>query len=152
MNADHLPQIEFDTDELVVKYQFTIPANVRAITPLVDHVMEMVQQLSCARGNEFEVELSLREALVNAIVHGSKADPSKEVQVCVACDTARGILIVVRDSGSGFSPDQIPSPIIGQNLFETHGRGIYLINQLMDDVSFKQGGTEIHMRKRSTDA
>ena len=149
MTVDHLPRCEFATDELIVKFQFTIPASVRAITPLVDRIMEMVLQLSCAQGKEFEVELALHEALVNAVVHGSKADPSKEVQVCVACDATRGILIVVRDSGPGFSPEQIPSPIIGQNVFETHGRGIYLINQLMDEVSFEQGGTEIHMRKRS---
>jgi anti-sigma regulatory factor (Ser/Thr protein kinase) len=60
------------------------------------------------------------------------------------------MLIVVRDPGPGFDPDQIPSPIQGQNLYSTGGRGIYLINQLMDEVRFEKGGTEIHMVKRPT--
>jgi len=114
--------------------------------------MQHVRQLTCAEGKEYEVELALREALVNAVVHGSKLDPSKEVQVCVACDDTRGILIVVRDFGPGFHPDQLPSPIVGQNIFESHGRGIYMINQLMDEVSFQRGGTEIRMRKKSAGA
>ena len=74
-------------------------------------------------------------------------DPSKQVQCCVACDKERGMLIIVRDPGPGFDPDSIPSPVVGQNVFSTGGRGIYLINQLMDDVRFERGGTEIHMRK-----
>jgi serine/threonine-protein kinase RsbW len=56
------------------------------------------------------------------------------------------MLIVVRDSGPGFDPKSIPSPITGQNLFATGGRGIYLIHQLVDEVCFEKGGTEIHMR------
>ena len=55
---------------------------------------------------------------------------------------------VVRDPGPGFDPAQIPSPVVGQNLFSTGGRGIYLINQLMDEVRFERGGTEIHMVAR----
>jgi serine/threonine-protein kinase RsbW len=58
------------------------------------------------------------------------------------------MLIVVRDPGQGFDPAQIPSPITGQQLFSSHGRGIYLINQLMDEVRFERGGTEIHMRTK----
>jgi serine/threonine-protein kinase RsbW len=57
-------------------------------------------------------------------------------------------LIVVRDPGPGFRPDSLPNPVVGENLFSSHGRGIYMINQLMDEVSFRRGGTEIHMRKR----
>jgi serine/threonine-protein kinase RsbW len=64
----------------------------------------------------------------------------------VACDHARGMLIIVRDPGPGFDPASIPSPVLGQNLFSTGGRGIYLINQLMDEVHYDKGGTEIHMR------
>jgi serine/threonine-protein kinase RsbW len=64
----------------------------------------------------------------------------------VACDESRGLLIVIRDPGAGFDPAAIPSPVVGQNLFSTHGRGIFLINQLMDEVHFEKGGTEIHMK------
>jgi serine/threonine-protein kinase RsbW len=56
-------------------------------------------------------------------------------------------LIVVRDPGRGFDPAALPSPVEGQNIFSTHGRGIYLINQLMDEVHFEKGGTEIRMKK-----
>ena len=93
-------------------------------------------------------DAALREALANAVVHGCKGDPEKKIECCVACDETRGVLIVIRDPGQGFDPDTIPSPIHGQNIFETHGRGIYLINQLMDEVRFERGGTEIHMIKR----
>ncbi len=148
MKTDGRPTCEFDPDKLIVRLDFTIPAQVRAITPLVERIVEMVKELSCARGKEFEVELSLHEALVNAVVHGSRSDPTKKVQVSVACDEARGILIVVRDSGPGFMPDQIPNPILGQNILSLHGRGIYLINQLMDEVAYERGGTEIRMRTR----
>jgi len=57
------------------------------------------------------------------------------------------MLIVVRDPGR-VRPPAIPSPTVGQNVFRAHGRGIYLINQLMDEVSFEEGGTEIRMLKR----
>jgi len=70
------------------------------------------------------------------------------VQLSVACDVERGMLIVVRDPGPGFDPAQIPTPVAGEQLFSHHGRGIYLISQLMDDVQFGRGGTEIRMRKR----
>ncbi len=66
----------------------------------------------------------------------------------MACDESAGMLIVVRDPGPGFDPAAIASPTVGQNIYRHHGRGIYLINQLMDEVSFEKGGTEIRMRKR----
>ena len=98
-------------------------------------------------GQEFEIETALREALANAVVHGCKQDPGKRVQICVSCDEKRGMLIIIRDPGPGFRPDSIPSPTVGENLFESHGRGIYLINALMDEVRFERDGTEIWMRK-----
>jgi serine/threonine-protein kinase RsbW len=57
------------------------------------------------------------------------------------------MLIVVRDPGAGFDPFAIPDPCNGENVYSNHGRGIYLINQLMDEVKFERNGTEIHMRK-----
>ena len=67
--------------------------------------------------------------------------------MCCVCDPARGVLIIVRDEGEGFDPAKIPNPVVGQNIYSEHGRGIYLINLLMDEVQFARGGTEIRMRK-----
>ncbi len=146
MSSQPLSQCEFQSGDLLVKVDMTLPGDVNAISPVVEKVMGIVTEMGCAAGREFEIELALREALANAIEHGSGHDPSKEVQCCVACDHERGMLIIVRDPGPGFDPASIPSPILGKNLFSTGGRGIYLINQLMDEVRYEKGGTEIHMR------
>jgi serine/threonine-protein kinase RsbW len=148
MAEDLLSRCEFDAGDLLVKVDLTLPGDVNAISPVVESVMRIVTEMGCAAGREFEIELALREALANAIEHGSGHDPAKEIQCCVACDHMRGMLIVVRDPGPGFDPASIPSPIVGRNIFSTGGRGIYLINQLMDEVRFERGGTEIHMRTR----
>ncbi len=58
------------------------------------------------------------------------------------------MLIMVRDPGTGFDPGQIPNPLRGENVYSDHGRGIFLINQLMDEVKFLKNGTEIHMMKK----
>ncbi len=146
MPSEPFPRCEFDSDNLLVKVDETLPADVSAILPVIQKVMAIVTEMGCAAGREFEIEVALWEALANAIKHGSAHDPSKQIQCCVACDHARGMLIVVRDPGPGFDPASIPSPVMGQNLFATSGRGIFLINQLVDEVRFEKGGTEIHMR------
>ncbi len=138
---------EFDRDKMIVRLDLEIPASPAAITPVVDTVLAVLRDQKCASGNEFAVETSVREALANAITHGCAGDPNKRVRCCVACDEAHGMLIIVRDPGEGFDPKSLQDPTSGQNLYSEHGRGIYLINQLMDDVQFHHGGTEIHMRK-----
>jgi serine/threonine-protein kinase RsbW len=140
--------IEFGCSDLMLRLEVRLPGDPAAITPVVESVLTMARQMKCAEGKEFEIEMALREALANAIRYGCGHDPSREIQCAVACDQSRGMLIVVRDPGPGFDPSALPSPIVGQNVFSDHGRGIYLINQLMDEVSFAHGGTEIRMRAR----
>ena len=146
--SDERNGCDFDPDALEVVVRKEVPGQLEALTPAVEEVMAVARQMECSQGKEFEIETALREALANAIQHGCRNDPDKRVEVCVACDPTRGILIVVRDPGAGFDPTSIPSPVRGRNLYRHHGRGIYLINQLMDEVSFERGGTEIRMLKR----
>jgi len=134
----------------VCKLDVTIPADPNAISGVVDGVMQIARQMKCAEGNEFQIELALREALANAIVHGCNNDPTKKVECCVACTESSDVVIVVRDPGAGFAPSAVPSPLASENLHSDHGRGIYLINQLMDEVSFERNGAEIRMRKSAT--
>jgi serine/threonine-protein kinase RsbW len=147
MSEDRQPSCEFESKKLILRFDATIEGRPDAIEPVVDGVMNLVQAMGCAAGKEMDVETALREALANAIVHGCRNDPSKKVECCVACDESRGMLIVIRDPGPGFDLAAIQSPILGKNIFSTHGRGIFLINQLMDEVRFERGGTEIYMRK-----
>ena len=138
----------FDPDRLVLKLKVTLAADRNAIDPVVQGIMDVVRNMQCATGKEDAIELALSEALSNAVVHGAKGDPKKVIECDVACDEARGMLIVVRDPGPGFDPASIPSPVAGENIYSNHGRGIFLINQLMDEVRFRNYGKEIHMLKR----
>ncbi len=145
---EHFPEYDFDPEKLSLRVRVTLAADRKSVDPVVAQVMESVRSLKCVDGKEDDIELALLEALANAVVHGAKEDPTKVVECLVACDEQRGILIIVRDPGPGFDPQAIPSCTIGENLFSNHGRGIFLINQLMDEVKFHKNGTEIHMVKR----
>ena len=148
MSIADVPSCNFEADKLILKLSVTLAADKSFLDPVVQGIMQIVRQMHCAGGKEDAIELALNEALANAVVHGAKADPTQLIECDVACDEARGMLIVVRDPGKGFDPAQIPSPILGENVYANQGRGIYLINQLMDEVKFLKNGTEIHMIKR----
>ena len=142
------PECDFDPERLSLRVRVTLAADRTAVDPVVEQVMAAVRDTKCVNGKADAIELALHEALANAVVHGAKEDPSKIVECIVACDEQRGVLIIVRDPGEGFDPKSIPSCTVGENLYSNHGRGIFLINQLMDEVQFRKNGTEIHMVKR----
>ena len=108
--SDERNGCEFDPDDLQVVVRKLVPGKLEALTPAVEEVMAQARQMECSQGKEFEIETALREALANAIRHGCGNDPDKQVEVCVACDPARGMLIVVRDPGPGFDPALDPEP------------------------------------------
>ena len=97
-------------------------------------------------GHELEIELALQEALANAIRHGCQGDRTKSIQCCVTYD-AGDVLIVVRDPARDSTSPPWPDPLEETNVLKGNGRGIFLINQLMEDVRFADGGRELHMRK-----
>ncbi|HUA13665.1 MAG TPA: ATP-binding protein [Verrucomicrobiae bacterium] len=147
-SQEHFPEHDFDPQKLSLRVQVTLAADRKSVDPVVHQVMEAIHDVHCVDGKEDAIELALQEALANAVVHGAKEDPSKVVECIVACDDLRGVLIIVRDPGEGFDPNAIPACTVGENLYSNHGRGIFLINQLMDEVKFHKNGTEIHMVKR----
>ena len=119
------------------------------ISPFVDWLISLIAESRCVLGKEEFVELALREAVSNAVLHGNRMDVRKLVHVRCCCEATKGVFIVVRDQGSGFDPDKIPDPLAIENLEAEHGRGIHLMKLAMDEVSFERGGTEVHFRKES---
>src|SRR5271166_6906510 len=147
-SEEQLPEHDFDPEKLDLRVRVTLAADRKSVDPVVAQIMESVRQMKNVDGKEDAIELALQEALANAVVHGAKEDPSKIVECLVACDDESGVLIIVRDPGEGFDPGAIPTCTVGENVYANHGRGIFLINQLMDEVKFRKNGTEIHMVKR----
>jgi serine/threonine-protein kinase RsbW len=126
-----------------------IRSEIKAISPLVDRLMRLIEGSHCVTGEEPAVELALREALNNAVVHGNGMDTRKLVHVRCRCELAKGISLVVSDQGKGFDPNAVPDPLAAENLEMRDGRGILLMKQMMDEVSFSGSGAEVRMRKTS---
>ena len=125
----------------------SMPADSEAIAAVVDAMSEILAQLKIPEQKRLEVALAVQEALANAVVHGCGNDPSKEVRCRMKSDPQGRIVITVTDPGPGFSPDLVADPKGRENLHADHGRGVYLIRQLMDEVHFERGANEVRMWK-----
>jgi serine/threonine-protein kinase RsbW len=112
--------------------------------------MRFILHFRSADGSEVDIETALREALANAVVHGNRENPSKRVYVECRGYTDGEVSITVRDEGRGFDSNTVPDPTTPERRLFEHGRGIYLMKTLMDEVSFEESGKVVHMRKKST--
>lgn len=131
------------------QFTVTIPADPAAIPIVTDGVTQVLEEKRWPEDDIMAVELALQEAVANAIRHGCRGDQSKQLQCSVTCDESGQVVITVRDPGAGFDPHAVPDPLHPQNLLKSSGRGIFLINGLMDEVQFADGGREVQMKKRA---
>jgi serine/threonine-protein kinase RsbW len=123
-----------------------LQSEVAAISPFVDRLMVLFRKCGCVSQGESDVEIALREALANAIIHGNHENPRKHVYVRCHCKPGE-VYIAVRDQGRGFELNKIADPTAPENTGAVHGRGIYLMKALMDEVRFEEGGVVVRMRK-----
>lgn len=120
----------------------TIPSSIDHIVEaeaLVDYVCSSLPIKEDAYGN---VLISVTEAVNNAIVHGNANDASKKVHLEVV-DLPNSINITIADNGAGFDYENLPDPTAPENIEKEHGRGIFLMKSLSDDVTFENGGKEV---------
>ena len=132
-----------------VELRQSLPSKVAAISPFVDQLMRFVLHFRGADGSEIDIEMALREALANAVIHGNGDGSCKSVYVTCRCYLDGEVSITVRDEGKGFDSNTVPDPTFRENLLFTHGRGIYLMKALMDEVFFEENGAVVRMRKNS---
>ena len=130
------------------QFTMTIPADPSAIPLVTDGVTHVLQEKGWPESDVMAVELALQEAVANAIRHGCQGDPSQQLQCSVSIGESGEVVITVRDQGAGFDPSKVANPLDPANLLKSSGRGIFLINGLMDEVRFTDGGRELQMTKR----
>jgi len=125
----------------------------------LDSTLESVNQAEEAAGaiaakagfDEEEIQrisMAVREAAVNAVLHGNQYDPQKKMTVGFE-NTDGTLIITITDEGRGLDLSQVPDPLAPENLLKQSGRGIFLIRAFMDEVRIRtlQPGTEITMIK-----
>jgi serine/threonine-protein kinase RsbW len=99
------------------------------------------------------MEVAIRESVINAIKHGNRHDPAKQVRVEFSMRPAaepEQLVISIRDEGEGFDPEELPDPLAPENLLKSSGRGIFFMRSFMDDVRIArhpEGGMEVRMLK-----
>ena len=123
----------------------------------VSEVEEAADHLATAAGldedQRFHIGMAVREAAINAVLHGNEYDPARQIEVSLE-NTGKDLVIVIADQGHGFNPDSVPDPLAAENLLRGTGRGIFLIRSLMDEVHFRQlhPGSELTLVKHLASA
>ena len=126
---------------------FKMPSELRHLDGVLDYLNERMLRLGIINDDDSEVLVALDEAIVNAIKHGNKCDPRKAVHI-VAEFSSEGVRFIVSDEGPGFEREKVPDPTEPCRLLEPSGRGLLLINHIMDEVRFNKCGNRLEMFKR----
>jgi serine/threonine-protein kinase RsbW len=130
--------------------ELALPSRIEAIEDAATVVAEFVSRSGIEADAAFGIDMAVREAVTNAVLHGNRQDESKVVELRFK-NSATALEITVRDEGSGFNPDSVPDPTDPRNLLKTSGRGILFMRTFMDEVEWSRhpdGGTVVRMIKK----
>ena len=131
--------------------ELRLPSRIEAIDEAATAVARLVSRSGMSEEAAFGVDMAVREAIANAIIHGNKLDESKLVEITVT-SSPDSLEIRVHDQGSGFNPENVADPTEEENLLKSSGRGIFFVRNFMDEVYWltpPEGGTTVRMIKRS---
>jgi len=115
----------------------SLPENIRIVESFIDNVKEKYSLDDDIYGN---IMIAVTESVNNAILHGNKSDNKKNVSLNLALEKYQ-IKFTVKDQGEGFDYKNLPDPTLPENLDKPGGRGIFLMKNLSDEVSFKDDGS-----------
>ena len=130
--------------------RLVLPSHIEAVADAAAAVTGFIRNCGAPDDAAFGIEMAVREAVTNAMVHGNQEDEAKSVEVVFNCH-GNELEVEVRDQGEGFDPMHIPDPTDPANLMKTSGRGIFLMRTFMDDVQYvhrPEGGTAVRMIKK----
>jgi len=127
-----------------------LPSRIEAVSEAAAAVSEFMSRLGIDESVAFGVDMAVREAVTNAVLHGNKLDEAKVVDLKLR-NSPEAFEIIVHDQGVGFNPNDIPDPTKEENILKTSGRGIFFMRNFMDAVDWSadpKGGTIVRMMKK----
>ena len=130
--------------------ELKLPSRIEAVAEAAAAVAGVLSRSRVDENAAFGIDMAVREAVTNAVLHGNKQDETKFVEIHVMSSPG-ALEIKVHDQGVGFNPEAIPDPTTDENLLKTSGRGIFFMRTFMDEVDWvirPEGGTTVRMVKR----
>jgi serine/threonine-protein kinase RsbW len=130
------------------RVSYTLESTLASVNKAEQAAAEIASKSGFDEDQGGRIAMAVREAAVNAVLHGNRYDPNKRVTVSFESNPDT-LTVTVRDEGSGIDPATLPDPLAPENLLKQSGRGIFLIRAFMDEVHFRSRspGTEITMIK-----
>jgi serine/threonine-protein kinase RsbW len=127
---------------------YTLESSLDSVNRIEQMAEEMAKKAGIDEDDLFKITMAVREAAVNAVLHGNSYDPQKHVTASFE-NTGADLIISISDQGVGLDPATLPDPLAPENLLRGSGRGIFLIRSFMDEVHFKllNPGTELTLVK-----
>ena len=117
------------------------------IARIIEMMNRCLDPLELPENASFDVRLATQEAVINAVEHGNLWDETKHVHLYCEVTSDR-FKMTVRDEGPGFKPCDVPDPTLPENILKEHGRGIFLMRNLCDEISYSDKGNEITIIKK----
>ena len=128
--------------------RFSLSSTMESVSEVEAAAEKLAADAGLDEDERFRLTMAVREAAVNAVLHGNDYDPSKQITASFE-NTGKSLVISIADQGKGLDPETIPDPLAPENLLRGTGRGIFLIRSFMDEVHFRQlhPGTELTLVK-----
>jgi len=133
----------FERQDYSLRFRLSLPSTKPALNRGVRHVMRMARACGYLTDYRADLEIALREALANAMIHGNDFERTKRIYLRCYGNPNSAMMIFVRDEGPGFDPTDVPDPRQTDRLYLDSGRGLLLMRELMDHVEYRKGGREV---------
>jgi serine/threonine-protein kinase RsbW len=133
----------------VQRVSYSLDSSLDSVNKAEEEATKMATKSGFDEDEVGRISMAVREATVNAVLHGNHYDPGKRVSLSFE-NTGNELVITVQDQGVGLDPESIADPLAPENLLKQSGRGIFLIRAFMDEVRFRklEPGTEITLIKK----
>ncbi|MGC1872917.1 MAG: ATP-binding protein [Acidobacteriaceae bacterium] len=135
-------------DSMVSRFSYTLDSSLDSVNKVEEAAEQLAQKSGLDEDQTFQLTMAVREAAVNAVLHGNAYDPEKKITASFE-NNGSSLIIRISDQGNGLDPATLPDPLAPENLLNGSGRGIFLIRSFMDEVHFKllHPGTELTLIK-----
>ena len=127
---------------------FSLSSTMESVSEVEEAADKLALEAGLDEDERFRIAMAVREAAVNAVLHGNEYDPAKQISASFE-NTGKALVFTIADQGKGLIPENVPDPLAPENLLRGTGRGIFLIRSFMDEVHFRQlhPGTELTLVK-----